>query len=308
MRAMNVTSKVPAQFAGASIPEYLSRRFTYLSEPDWHKLILEGSVSCNGAICSATTIVAKGDSVCCELPDFELPQANLDYTFCYQDEWLIGINKPAGLRVHSRGKFIKSNLIYHLRHAHQPTYPEANLVNRLDTDTSGLVLIAHDKSILIELMRQFAEGLVDKRYLAIVKGVPSPAEGTIDLPIGQIKEALVPRFGIDHGSGKAAVTHYRIVQLLAHGLTLLELKPETGRTHQLRVHMAAIGHPIAGDALYTMNDADYLAWCRIPIEEGTRSRQALHSYQLQFLHPVHRTSYTITAPMAEDLKALIEGA
>jgi 23S rRNA pseudouridine1911/1915/1917 synthase len=251
-------------------------------------------------------MVRPGDSISCNLPDFEAPVVNFDYDIVYEDEWLLAVNKPAGLRVHSSGKFVNANLIYHLRHLHQPAYPEANLVNRLDADTSGLVLLARNKVVLSQLMRQFAEGLVVKEYLAVVTGRPYPADGTIDLPIGPVQDARVPRFGIDSAQGKPAVTHYRTLRHLSEQLTLLELKPETGRTHQLRVHLAAIGHPLAGDALYTMNDHDYLDWRLNPNKQTSLQGQALHSHRLQFFHPVGQTLCTLTAPLAPDLAQFIK--
>ncbi len=292
-------------FDGASVTRYLALRFTYLSEAAWRELVSEGRIYCNGTRCEGTSTVARGDTIRCELPGFEAPAVNLDYAIVYEDEWLLGIDKPAGLRVHSRGRFVNANLIYHLRHVHRPVYPETNLVNRLDTDTSGLVLLAKAPAVLRQMMEQFAWGLVDKRYLAVVHGRPFPAEGCIDLPIGPVSDARVPRFGIDLVKGKASVTHYTTARKLPGNFTLLELRPETGRTHQLRVHLAAIGHPIAGDALYTMGDQDYLDWRRSPPRQTDLQRQALHCHQLRFRHPVHQDSCTLTAPLAADIAQLI---
>jgi len=303
---MNVSSKVPEAFNGTVIFEYLARRFTYLQESDWRQMIQQGRIACNDVTCDETVIVARGGTIRCDLPDFESPLVGFDYTVVYKDDWFLGINKPPGLRVHSLGKFVKANLIYHLRHVRQPAYPEVDLVNRLDTDTSGLVLLARDKSVLRELLRQFAAGSVDKRYLAVVHGRPRPAEGMINLPIGPVKGAQVPRYGVDRAAGKTAVTHYMTVRELGDHFTLLELRPETGRTHQLRVHLAAIGHAIAGDALYTMSDAEYLTWRHNPTPLSTMQRQALHSRQLQFFHPVLQASCTIDAPLFPDMEQFIQ--
>lgn len=305
---MNVSSKVPVPFNGLSVLEYLATRFAYLPEATWSQYIRDGRISCQGVLLDVTCPVARGDTIRCELPDFDAPVVNFAYTIVYEDEWLLGINKPAGLRVHSGGKFVHANLIYHLRHVHEPPFPEANLVNRLDADTSGLVLLARDKSVLTQLMRQFAEGSVDKRYLAVVAGRPTPADGTIDLPLGPVKDSRVPRFGVDRAEGKTAVTHYKTVRELSRDFTLLELHPETGRTHQLRVHLAALGHPIAGDALYTLNDDDYLRFRRTPQPQGILQRQALHSHQLRFFHPRHQTTCTLTAPLATDIEEFIGSA
>lgn len=304
---MKVSSRVPPAFNGQSLIEYLAGRFSYLCESDWRQLIRQGRISCNQTLCGEDHILSRGDIIGCELPDFEAPAANFNYSTIYEDQWLLAINKPAGLRVHSGGRFFASNLIYHIREFRRPPCPEANLVNRLDADTSGLVLLAKDKDVLKDLMRQFAQGLVDKRYLALVKGCPSPAEGSIDLPIGPVKGAQVPRFGIDPAEGKPSITHYKTLRPIGKELTLLELHPETGRTHQLRVHLAAIGHPIVGDALYTLYDEDYLDWRRNPPRTSGLQRQALHSHQLRFYHPILKTHCTLLASLAADIEAIIKG-
>lgn len=302
---MNVASKVPAAFHGVSVLDYLSRRFTYLSSEAWQELLAAGQITCAGEHCNEERIVRQGEEIACELPAHEPPAVNYDYRVVYEDEWLLAINKPPGLRVHSGGKFVKANLVYHLRHLRQPAYPSVDLVNRLDANTSGLVLLAKEKTVLSALVQQFKEGTVAKRYLAVVSGRPDPAEGTIDLPIGPVAQALVPRFAVDREQGKAAVSHYRTIRPLSSAYTLLDLSPATGRTHQLRVHLAAIGHPIAGDALYTMSDADYLAHRLNPPPSEILSRQALHSHQLQFLHPLTQQTLILTAPLAADIERFI---
>lgn len=299
---MIYSSKVPETCDEMEISSYLANRFTYLTQEMWSELVEDGRISCNGIRCQTTTIIRAGDNICCQLPEFEQPAVNFDYEIIYEDEWLLAVNKPPGLRVHSSGKFVNANLIYHLRHARQIPYPEINLINRLDADTSGIVLLAKKKEILPQMMRNFAENSVEKIYLAIVSGVPSPADGIVNLPIGRVADARVPRFTIDREGGKRAVTHYRTISPLGTRFSLLELRPETGRTHQLRVHLSSIGHPIVGDALYTMNDPDYLDW-RINKTHSPfpLKRQALHSHHLIFTHPVDQTPCRLTAPLPPDL-------
>ncbi len=198
-----------------TVPAYLAGRFTYLSAAAWCQLIEEGRISCNGVICGLATTVVRGDTIRCDMPDFDTPEVNLDYSIVYEDAWLLAVNKPAGLRVHSGGKFVNANLIYHLRHVHQPPYPEVNLANRLDADTSGLVLLARDKTVLSQLMQQFANGSVVKHYLAVVSGRPSPSAGTISLPIGPVKGGKVPCYDVNRDHGKAAVTHYQTLRELS---------------------------------------------------------------------------------------------
>ena len=308
---MRVSSVVPAGYQDAWVVEYLASRFTYLPAGTWQALAESGRVWCNDQPCPPATPVRQGDVVACDLPDFTRPGVNFDYTLLYEDAWLLAVNKPANLRVHSRGRWTKANLIYHLRHEHQPPYPAARLVNRLDADSSGVVLVALDGPTLRHLQQQFENGGVMKQYWGVVHGVPAPAGGVIDLPLGPVTGGLVPhRQGVAGAPGvtsvKAAVTRYETVQVTG-AYTLLRLEPLSGRTHQLRVHLAAIGHPLLGDALYQMGDADYLAWC-----EGTRpgqddpwlTRQALHCCQTRFQHPQTGAQVTVFAPLPPDLAAL----
>ncbi|MDX1664757.1 MAG: RluA family pseudouridine synthase [Candidatus Promineifilaceae bacterium] len=338
-RSLHVRSPVPPHYAGLPLVEYLASRFTYLSYEAWTALIEAGRVQVDGQLAAPGRPVAAGESVACELPAPERPPVNFDYEIIYEDRWLLGINKPGNLRVHSSGKFVTANLIYHLRHEHTPPYPEARLVNRLDAGTSGMVVLARDRQSRRALGEQFAAGSVEKLYLAIVHGRPEPPAGTVALPIGPIPEMGVPRghtsvrqgvparFAVDdprEGDGssllfspllstlraKAARTRYETVRALGSAHTLLHLRPETGRTHQLRVHMAAIGHPIVGDALYQMTDTAYRAWVETA-PDGERlfqglTRHALHCLESGLIHPHTGRPITLHAPLAPDLAAAIE--
>lgn len=305
---MLVSSKIPAGFAPATLVDYLAARFTYLPRAAWEELAGNGRIACNGALALSTTLVTPGDEITCDLPDFAPPPVNLDYTILYEDDWLLAVNKPPGLRVHSQGRFVTANLIYHLRRQHQPPYPEAHLVNRLDADTSGVVVLARDKATLAALARQFERGEVTKTYLALVNGIPETRQGTVDLPIGKITAGEVTRYGVA-AEGKTAVTHYRILETFGESYALIELRPEHGRTHQLRVHCAAIGHPIVGDALYTMHDDAYLAWRREGRHNGEMdliARQALHCADTELAHPVNGRAVQITAPIPSDIADLLK--
>jgi len=304
---MLVSSKVPTGTALTTVAGYLAARFTYLPGQEWEALVNDGRITANGVPATPATLIAPGDVVTCDLPDFAPPEVNLDITVLYEDDWLLAVNKPAGLRVHSQGRFVTANLIYHLRHQHQPPYPEAHLAHRLDADTSGVVVLARDKETLAALARQFERGEVGKTYLALVHGVPAAAQGVIDLPIGKVAGGEVPRHGVAAG-GKTAVTHYRVLETFGSAYALLELRPTHGRTHQLRVHCTAVGHPIVGDALYTMDDAAYLAWRREGNHQGEMDlmrRQALHCAHTAFVHPKKETAVQITAPLPSDMETLV---
>lgn len=304
---MRVSSRVRQGVPPDEVVAYLARRFSYLDTEVWQQLVQDGRVWVNGRLADPATPIRPGDTITCDMPDFAPPPVNLAYEIIYEDAWLLGINKPPGLRVHSQGKFVQANLMYHLRHVRQPAYPEVMLVNRLDANTSGVVLVARSTAVKRALDEQFAAGTVAKRYLGVVMGCPDPPVGSIDLPVGHVAGS---RLRIRHGvvaDGKTAVTHYQTLAAVPP-FCLLALQPQTGRTHQLRVHLAAIGHPLVGDALYALDDEAYLNWLEkpqpIPPPHGL-TRQALHCWETRFWHPITGQPCTITASLPADMAALL---
>ena len=303
---MIVSSKVTAVFHQKPLLDYLAGRFTYQTRETWQARIEAGDVACNGRLATPQQIVRQGDEIACELPDPPLPDVNLNYEVVYEDQWLLGINKPGNLKVHGHGRFIQANLIYQLRYKHNPPYLEATLINRLDKDTSGVVLLARDNDTLREVQKQFSERTVEKKYLALVHGVPDPTIQEIDRPIERLPSAEgVYRFGVVE-TGKPALTLLELIRPFPPHYALVQLTPKTGRTHQLRVHLAALGHPIVGDHLYTMSDAEFLARFTAGHQDKTPlPRQALHCAQTTIWHPQHKEPLTITAPLAADIRAFL---
>ena len=208
------------------------------------------------------------------------PHHQLDIQSC--DDGILVINKPAGLlSVPGRLKEHRDCMITRV----QIDYPDALIVHRLDMSTSGLMVMARNKEAHRNLNRQFAQRLVDKSYLAIVYGFVKTATGTINLPL-ICDWPNRPRQIVDHENGKSAQTGYRRINYdLDSNTTRIQLNPRTGRTHQLRVHMQALGHPILGDDLYadetTLNMSD---------------RLLLHAESLSFEHPLNQKPLSFTRP------------
>lgn len=316
---MKLSSEVPAPYKGTRLLDYLTRRFSYLDAATWLERIAEGRLTHNGAPADPNAIVQQGDVVTYDVPPFPQPPANFDYTIVYADAWLLGINKPPGLRVHGEGRYMMANLIHHLRHNHTPPYPNATLCNRLDADTSGVVLAARDGETLRAMNQLLAERRIAKTYLALVHGVPDPAVGTIDQPVGKVenlryaKRGRVPRCWVDSPRGKPAQTDYRVLEIFTlpenRRAALVELTPHTGRTHQLRVHMAWLGCPVVGDRLYMLNDEAYVAWRQDktnPTFADWLPRQALHCLANEFVHPRTGSPVRLEAPLAADIQALVD--
>ena len=210
------------------------------------------------------------------------PHTGLD--ICYLDSDLIVLNKPSGLlSVPGRGEGKQDCLASRV----QREFPEALVVHRLDLGTSGLVLMARNREIQGRLGYLFQRRLVRKRYVAVVAGRPQPQEGEIDLPL--ITDwPNRPRQRVDHEAGKQAITRYQVLAAdEAAGTSRVRLRPQTGRTHQLRVHMLSIGHPIVGDELYA---GDY--W------HAASERLLLHAERLRLEHP--RTGRALLLERAAD--------
>ena len=303
---MIISSEVPSQYNDFSLIDYLSSRFTYLTRDQWRSRIDEGRISCNKSVGNATVCLKTGDTVSYDMPDFKEPPADLNYTIIYEDDWILGIDKPGNLLVHHKGKSFKSNLIYQLRYVHEPAYEKAGVVNRLDRETSGAVIIAKDKETLILMNKLFAKRQVKKEYLAIVHGIPKPSSGVIDQSIGTMADSKVSyKHGINGKNAKQAITRYELVSQIGDTYALLRLFPETGRTHQLRVHMQWLGHTIVGDKLYGLTDDEFLAWQKTPEMINKKMvfpRLALHCKSLSFMHPHTSKHCSMTVELPRDIK------
>jgi len=237
-----------------------------------------------------------GDRITVSLPkeksDFE-PE-NIPITVVFEDEDLLIINKQPGYVVHpTKGhpchtmtNGIMNYILENNKHF------KIRFINRLDMDTSGLLAVAKNSHCQDDMSKQMSENGVMKKYVAIVKGIIAEEEGTVDLPIDREHEDHVKRAVLENGY--PSVTHYKVLERFEKGYTMVELVLETGRTHQIRVHMSHIGHPIIGDVLY----GEASVWL---IE-----RQALHAKYLAFRHPVTGQFMELEAPLPEDMLALIE--
>jgi len=233
--------------------------------------------------------------------DNEAQAIALDIVF--EDADLIVIDKPAGLVVHPAAGNLDGTLVNALLHhcAGQLSgiggVARPGIVHRIDKDTSGLLVAAKSDAAHLGLAEQFAAHTIDRRYRAIVSGRPMPPQGRVDAPLARSpsnrkKMAIVP-------GGKRAVTHYQLIESLRDA-ALVECRLETGRTHQVRVHMASIGHGLLGDPVYARTKQVH----RAVLETLGFKRQALHAARLGFIHPVTRTALSFESEMPADMQAL----
>jgi RluA family pseudouridine synthase len=288
---MRLSSKIPDNIrTPITAADYLAGRFTYHSKEEWEALIRDGRVFVNGVPPPEPAIVKAGDAVAYEPEEFEEPEADLSYSIIYEDDWAFCVNKPGNLLVHRAGKSFRNNLVYQLRNAHTPPYPDCRPAHRLDRGTSGAVLFVKTAEHGSAFGNLFRDNLAVKRYAALVRGYPNiKTPFSIDKPIAR-DESATPgnspcKFRVNE-NGKPASTIIERVQRHSNGFSLLSIRPLTGRTHQIRVHLEHIGFPIIGDTVYGGDDF---------------FRLALHCESLSFTHPYTNSPCTITAPLPFDL-------
>jgi 23S rRNA pseudouridine1911/1915/1917 synthase len=223
----------------------------------------------------------------------------------HEDDHLIVVGKPAGMVVHpAAGNFdgtLVNALLHHCagRLSSIGGVARPGIVHRIDKDTSGLLVVAKTDAAHEGLSAQFAKHSIDRLYQAIVAGIPNPTSGSVDAPVGRSSANRQKMAIVEEGRGKRAVTHYRLVQPL-RGSALVECRLETGRTHQVRVHMASIGHPLLGDPVYGRSKIAH----RDILNQLDFKRQALHAAELGFVHPVSKESLSFKSAMPSDMQEL----
>lgn len=274
-------------------------------------LLDEGRVRVNGKAAKPSHKIKEDDSVEVEVPEprpvLALPEA-IPIEVLYEDEDIIVVNKPPGLSVHpgagrTSGTLVNA-LLYHAKKLSQLGGPlRPGIVHRLDKDTSGSIVAAKNDPSYISLTRQFKEHTSGRTYTALVWGMVRDNEGTIDLKLGR---DTVERKKISTRARKkrAAITHYRVLRRYPY-LTLLELRLKTGRTHQIRVHLNAINHPVVGDQVYGKRSVPPSITGPLAAHLKGIKRQMLHARTLGITHPAKGSYMEFTAPMPKDMAVLI---
>lgn len=301
------TAKVPEALNGARLDLVLANLFPEYSRARLQAWVKREKVTVEGEIKKNSDKVVAGQNIILQA-DFE-PVTQwtgqpLDFPIVYEDEDLLVINKPAGLVVHPGAGNRAGTLVNAILHYHPPLaqLPRGGLVHRLDKDTSGLLVVAKTMLAYTTLVRMIQKHKIHREYVALVEG-KLIAGGTIDQPIGRHPKYRTRMAIIE--SGRAAVTHYRVLERF-RSHTLLKVILETGRTHQIRVHLSSMHYPLLGDNLY--------GWrlrlppkANPPLIEALQAfkRQALHAVRLRLAHPRTGEVLEWEAPLPEDLKNMI---
>ncbi|MHB1586617.1 MAG: 23S rRNA pseudouridine(1911/1915/1917) synthase RluD [Acidiferrobacteraceae bacterium] len=297
---------IAADMAGHRLDAALASLLPEFSRSQLQAWIREGRVRLNGTTVPPRYRLAGGEQVEIEVLDEargDWGPENLPLAVVEEDEHVIVIDKPAGLVVHPGAGNGRGTLLNALLHhcSELARLPRAGIVHRLDKDTSGLLVVAKREPVRLDLIRQLRERQVSRVYRALVHG-RMVAGGHVDAPIGRHPRDRLRMAVVAHG--RPAVTHYRVRSRYAHH-TELEVRLESGRTHQIRVHMSHLRHPIVGDPLYTGRAAAVRGAPELTARVRAFPRQALHAEVLSFEHPV-RGKATYHAPLPADLASLID--
>ncbi|BAY35986.1 putative pseudouridine synthase [Nostoc sp. NIES-2111] len=289
----------------ARIDRYLAEELPDLSRSRIQQLIEQGKVQVNGKVCTSKKINLKvGDRITLEIPEaqpLELIPEDIPLDILYEDDQLLIINKPAGLVVHPAPGHPNGTLVNAVL-AHCPNLPgiggvqRPGIVHRLDKDTTGAIAIAKTDIAYQHLQAQLQAKTARREYLGVVYGAPKTESGTVDLPVGRHpqdrkKMAVVP---VEEG-GRSAITHWRVKERLGN-YTLIHFQLETGRTHQIRVHSAKMGHPIVGDPVYGSGRS---VGVNLP-------GQALHAWKLKVQHPISGDWIEATAQLPQIFNTLLD--
>jgi 23S rRNA pseudouridine955/2504/2580 synthase len=307
--------EVDEESAGQRLDNFLIRHLKGVPKTHVYRIIRSGEVRVNKGRASADTRIETGDSI--RLPPvrisdkaaekLEHPAPAREFPLLLEDDWLIAIDKPAGVAVHG-GSGVSFGVIEQLRQA-RPAAKFLELVHRLDRETSGILLVAKKRSALTHLQDQFRERETGKTYLALVAGAWPASKKVIDLPLHKYLQAdgerRVKVVAKDDPDGMRSITLVKVARRVTLGegvFTLLEVTIKTGRTHQIRVHLASQGHPIAGDDKYGDFDLN-----RSLQKQGLK-RMFLHAWRLQFNHPASGERIELVSALPPDLKKFADHA
>lgn len=293
--------------AGARLDHWLADRFTYHSRSRWQALVRNERLLLNGAPTKPARILQAGDVITYQMPKVEEPPVLTDWTLLHEDDDLVVINKPGDLPCHPGGRYFRHTL-WHLL---QDRFPDCHLVNRLDRETSGLVVLARHRRAARHLGLQFSRHTVHKQYLVLVEGAFPPERHAIG-SLGPDADSAVrkkQRFTPDRLAEDPARTDFALLGT-AHGVSLLRATLHTGRLHQIRATLLGLGYPVVGDKLYGLDERWFLAfiddrlrpadWERLRLD-----RQALHAWRLSLTHPASGQPLTLEAPVPADFEALL---
>jgi RluA family pseudouridine synthase len=303
---VELRTRIGGRDAGRRLLDFLSARFRYHPREVWSEHVAAGRVTVGGARVGPEHELRRGDVVAYRKHHVE-PEAPTAIAVLHDAHGVLVVDKPAGLPCHGDGAFLARTLVAVLT---RRLGARPSIVQRLDRETSGVCALARDRATARALHAQLAAGAMRKTYLALVHGVVAPEHTTLDLPIGHAADSQVSirrAAGARAAGARPARTDFEMVARgAAH--TLLRCRPHTGRTHQIRVHLEALGHPVVGDKLYGRSDEEFIAFvARVKARGGAGGelRQMLHAAALELTVPSTGEPLRCSAPLPADFAAAL---
>ncbi len=298
---------VAREYAGWRADLFISNRIPRLSRTRVQKILRKAAFDDHGRPVKPNRKLAEGERITIYRPAPEEPDVPRHFGVLYEDESILAVDKPAGLPVHPTARYHRNTLTALLRERYGENRPI--LAHRIDSETSGVILCAKTSATERALKIMFANHQVKKRYLAVVYGIPSPEKSRIEIPLGLDTEGPIRVKMACRDDGLPSLTEYQIIKKMTD-TSFLECRPRTGRQHQIRAHLAHIGHPIVGDKMYGTDPTlflDYLVKGLTPdIEKRAGAkRQALHAASVSFIHPHSEEEMLIESPLPKDIEALL---
>lgn len=284
------------------VDKYLAEACPELTRSYVQKLIEEGRVFVNGLSCTKKTTVICGDTVSFDIPEpkaLDVLKEDIPLDIVYEDDFLIVVNKPRGMVVHPANGNQEGTLVNALLHHCKGRLSSINgvirpgIVHRIDKDTSGILLVAKTDAAHLSLAEQIKEHSVKREYVALLDGVIKHENGTVNKPIGR-SEKDRKKMAITMRNSRNAITHYEVLERYS-GYCLVKCRLETGRTHQIRVHMASLGHPVTGDTVYGAKK-----------QKLFQRGQLLHAKTIGFIHPDSGEYMEFTSELPEEFQKVLD--
>jgi len=304
-RQANIT--IRTHEAGARLDVWLAGRFTYHALDEWLTLIQTERLLVNNLSSQADYLLCAGDLVSYHPVSLAEPEVSRDVQVLYEDDILLAINKPADLPCHPAGRYFKNTLLLILREQH----PEVRLINRLDRETTGVILLAKNKRTAGKLGRQFERRQVTKEYQVLVEGeFPDQLEANGILAVDNDSPVIKKRIFQWEGEGETCATQFQRLAC-SSGLSLVHVTLGTGRMHQIRATLSSLGFPVVGDKIYGLDETIFIRMVGNNMTEQDRitlrlPHQALHAWRLTIRHPVSQEDLTFEAPLPMDVQELLK--
>jgi 23S rRNA pseudouridine1911/1915/1917 synthase len=304
---LELSFEVAREFSGWRADRYVAHRVPRLSRTKVQRILTNSAFDEGGNPVKPNRVLRAGERIIIYKKPPDEPDAPRTFEVLIEDQWMLAVDKPPCLPVHPSARYYKNTLTTLLSERYGANRPA--IAHRLDSETSGIVLCAKGIEAERAFKKLFADRAVYKTYLAVVAGAIDPPSGRIEAPLARdASSAIYTKMGCGDPSGLPSLTEYRTLEMRG-SLSLVELRPRTGRQHQIRAHLAHIGHPIVGDKMYGVDENLFLEYLEVgTTEEIARRaghvRQALHAAALEFVHPFTKAAIRIESPLPSDIRNL----